>query len=341
VDHNQRPAFDQGSRHISVIAPARLHMGFVDLSGDLGRRFGGLGLTLAGIHTRLRVWKSAQISGAGPSATRAKVCAKTLLEGLGIQEGVHVEVAEAIPEHVGLGSGTQMALAVSSAIANLFRLNIDLQTLAGLMQRGVRSGIGLGAFEHGGFIVDGGRGDKTIVPPVLCHARFPDRWHLLLVFDEALQGLSGVPEVSAFKKLSPMDPPLSAHLCRLLLMQVLPALAEEDFERFSAGITTIQDIVGDYFARFQGGRYTSPRVAEVLDWLKGKERVAGLGQSSWGPTGFAVIEDEARAQRLLEFARARWGAPLRFMVCQAQNTGAEIWTEEGRSQQRNLTAKSA
>jgi beta-RFAP synthase len=330
VDPNQRLALAETGRRVTVTAPARLHMGFVDLSGDLGRRFGGLGLTLAGIHTRLSVWKSPSLSSAGPSSARAGNNAQTLLEGLGLHEGVHIEVMEAIPEHIGLGSGTQMALAVSSAIAHLFNLETDLRTLAGLMRRGVRSGIGLGTFEHGGFVVDGGRGDKTTVPPVLCHLSFPGSWRLFLIFDGTVQGLSGTPEVTAFKDLPPMEPALSAHLSRLVLMQVLPSLAEMDFARFSQGVTAIQDIMGDYFARFQGGRrYTSPLVAEALDWLKTSENVSGVGQSSWGPTGFAVIESDAQAQRLLSKARERWCGTLNFLVCKAWNKGAEIRVEEG------------
>ncbi|MGH8511817.1 MAG: hypothetical protein ACREU8_10690, partial [Gammaproteobacteria bacterium] len=51
-----------GAQHdgltVTVTAPARLHLGFIDMSGDLGRRFGGLGLTLSGIQTRLSVTRS-------------------------------------------------------------------------------------------------------------------------------------------------------------------------------------------------------------------------------------------------------------------------------------------
>jgi beta-RFAP synthase len=340
VDPNQRLALAETGGRVTVTAPARLHMGFVDLSGDLGRRFGGLGLTLAGIHTRLSVWKSPSLSSTGPSSARAKSNAQTLLEGLGVREAVHIEVMEAIPEHIGLGSGTQMALAVSSAIAQLFKLDTDLRALAGLMRRGVRSGIGLGAFEQGGFIVDGGRGDKTVVPPVLCHMPFPESWRLFLIFEESVQGLSGTPETNAFKELPPMEPALSAHLSRLVLVQVLPSLAEVDFERFSLGVTAIQDIMGDYFSRFQGGRYTSPLVAEALDWLKTSEKVSGVGQSSWGPTGFAVIESDVQAQRLLQAAREQWRVSLRFVVCGAQNQGAEVRVEEGRAE-RNRSAHHA
>src|SRR5258708_15684104 len=43
---------------VEVFAPARLHLGFLDLNGGLGRRFGSLGLTIDGIGTRLTVTRA-------------------------------------------------------------------------------------------------------------------------------------------------------------------------------------------------------------------------------------------------------------------------------------------
>ena len=145
----------------------------------------------------------------------------------------------------------------------------------------------------------------------------------MLIFDRVYQGLNGALEVAAFERLEPIESTLAMHLCRVLLMQVLPALIEEDFNRFSGGITVIQDIVGDYFSGSQGGRYSSPKVAEVLGWLKA-EGIQGIGQSSWGPTGFALLENAERAEHVVIEARSRWGEPLSFMVCTGRNKGAEI-----------------
>lgn len=308
---------------VSVTAPARLHLGFVDLCGDLGRRYGGLGLTLAGLCTRLTMRRAASWSAGGPSSERALVQAQALMRTLALGGAVAIDVHEAIPEHVGLGSGTQLALAVCSGLMRLFELDTELRELARITGRGVRSGIGLGAFESGGFIVDGGRGTSDSPPPVICQALFPDAWRVLLVFDRDRQGLNGGQEVAAFQSLPPMSPAISGSLCRSLLMQVLPALAERDFDRFSDGLTAIQDRIGDYFAPLQGGRYSSPRVAEVLAWLQ-QQGIRGLGQSSWGPTGFAIIENAARAEGVLHAAKARWAPPVEIILCGGQNRGAEI-----------------
>ncbi|MFH0350358.1 MAG: beta-ribofuranosylaminobenzene 5'-phosphate synthase family protein [Chromatiales bacterium] len=316
-----------GAQHdgltVTVTAPARLHLGFIDMSGDLGRRFGGLGLTLSGIQTRLSVTRSPGIHAKGPSSGRAEQCARMLLRTLGLKGGVSIAIEEAIPEHVGLGSGTQSALAICAAFVRLFDLDSDLCQLAKLTERGARSGIGLAAFESGGFLVDGGRGRATVVPPVLCQVAFPPPWRILLISDQARTGLNGSEEAAAFKQMPPMATQVSAHLCRVLLMQVLPALAEHDFDAFGAGITAIQEAVGDYFAPYQGGRYSSPRVGEVLRWLQ-DEGLRGVGQSSWGPTGFALVDSASRAHGLWQRATRQWGAPLSFSVCGGRNSGAEI-----------------
>jgi beta-RFAP synthase len=320
---------------IGVVAPARLHMGFLDLNGELGRHFGGLGLSLADLSTRLTVSATEQVTASGPDSERAVAILKRTLNAWGLKGGVHAEIESVIPPHAGLGSGTQLALALSAAVARLYGLKATTAELAAHMGRGMRSGIGIGAFEQGGFLVDAGRGEATVVPPVLCRLPFPEHWRVLLVLDEARQGLNGHDEHAAFKDRQPMSAATSGHLCRLVLMCIIPALMENDFSLFSRGITEVQEIMGDYFANSQGGRYASPLVAEVMAWLK-SEGVEGLGQSSWGPTGFALIDSETRARELMTKAQAQWRSTpaLRLLISLTQNHGAEI---EVRQQAKVLT----
>lgn len=312
-------------RSVTVTTPARLHMGFVDMNGALGRNFGSLGLSIADIRTRLTVSRAGAFGADGPCGERALAYARAILEAYKLPQAVAVHVQEAIPEHVGLGSGTQLALAVSAAIDRLFGLHADIAAIASVTARGMRSGIGIGVFTQGGFIVDGGRGRGTRVPPVVGRVPFPERWRIALIFDRQRQGLHGAGERQAFEQLPSMPAAVAGELCRRVLMQVLPALLEEDFGAFCEGVTTIQDVVGDQFAAVQGGRYTSPLVAEVLAWLK-ERGVHGFGQSSWGPTGFALFEGEEAARATLAAARQRWQSEpsLTFTLTRASNTGAEV-----------------
>ena len=315
------PAYDR----VSVLVPARLHLGFLDLNGGLGRRYGGLGLTLEGIHTRLRLEPSEDLSGRGPSSERALDYIGRLVGALGLSGAVKVTVDEAIPEHVGLGSGTQMALAAGTGTARLYGLDVEPRDIARLLDRGGRSGIGIGSFEGGGVLLDGGHGADNETPPVLCRFDFPPSWRVLIIFDRRRQGKHGPEEEKAFRALPPFPAEMAAHFCRLVLMVALPALAETDIDGFGRAVAEIQRATGDYFAPVQGGRFASAAVAEVLSWLEG-EGIRGVGQSSWGPTGFALIDGEAEADRLARAARARWPQAdgLEFMVCRGRNRGGEI-----------------
>jgi len=185
--------------------------------------------------------------------------------------------------------------------------------------------MGVGAFCEGGFFVDGGKGPRETPPPIVARAPFPDSWRLLLVFDEEGQGLHGTAEREAFEQLPAFPEADAGHLARLVLMRILPALREWDLDGFGRGLGELQAVLGDYFAPAQGGRFTSPRVAGVMEWLQ-EQGVTGVGQSSWGPTAFAVFGDARQAHRFQQAVRERFRdcPSLRTEVRAAARTGAWI-----------------
>ncbi|HYD34222.1 MAG TPA: beta-ribofuranosylaminobenzene 5'-phosphate synthase family protein, partial [Methylophilaceae bacterium] len=236
-----------------------------------------------------------------------------------LRQGMHMQVQQAIPEHAGLGAGTQMSLAVGLAISRLYGLGLGTKEVALLTQRGARSGIGLGTFAQGGVIIDGGRSHLSGVPPVIARASFPETWRVILVLDHAYTGVHGETEIEAFKTLPEFPSDAAARLCRRVLMQALPALAEHDLPSFGAAIRELQEVTGDHFAPVQGGRYASPKVAKVLAWL-GEHDVSCFGQSSWGPTGFAIVESEHQAEAYLQTLHTKF-PDLEFMLCKGRNEG--------------------
>lgn len=101
---------------VEIVAPARLHLGVLDLRGDLGRRFGGLGVAIPTPSLRLEARRADRVEATGPDGERAAAFAERCLARFGISGGVAITVHRAIPEHAGLGSGTQLGLAVARAL---------------------------------------------------------------------------------------------------------------------------------------------------------------------------------------------------------------------------------
>lgn len=314
---------------ICIKAPARLHLGFLDLEGGFGRQFGGLGLTLEGIATRIAARRKDRIEVLGDPAGRVQKIAEKYFTCKKLAGGCQIEVLEQIPAHSGLGSGTQLALAVGTAISRLYSLECTCQDIAATLDRGARSGIGIGAFLQGGFLLDAGRGTQGSVPPVISRIPFPSNWRIVLVIDSILRGLHGNNENASFSALPTFSPQTAAYLCRLVLMQILPAVSEQNMEVFSKGICRLQRCMGDFFAYAQGGRYTSRTVGEVIGYIESLG-IEGVGQSSWGPMGFAFVDSEIQAHTLLRDLQARFrdNKDLQFKIVSGRNTGAVIQQQD-------------
>ena len=312
------------SAGVRVAAPARLHLGFLDLNGSLGRMFGSIGLALDQPETRLLLQAAPQHSVSGLEAARGlKLLSR--FSGRAGQGGYALHIEEAIPAHAGLGSGTQLALAIGAAVARLEGRNLTAYGLAQLGERGARSGIGLAAFVNGGFLVDGGRGAHESAPPLTLRSDFPEAWRVLMILDRNRAGVSGEAETRAFQALPPFPESSAAHICRLVLMKLVPGLKEVDLEAFGDALTEIQQIVGGHFAKTQGGSpWTSPAVGRLAAQMSDLG-ARGIGQSSWGPTGFAFVPSQEAAERLyhslVEGAKANG---LEIVIARGRNTGARI-----------------
>ena len=311
---------------VTLTAPARVHLGFFDLSATIGRRFGSFGLALDAPATRVTVRRAASSSVEGFEAGRARRHLDTLIRALSLPGHYAVHVEEAIPAHAGLGSGTQLALAMAGAIRTLEGLPLAPGEDALRLGRAARSGIGVGLFETGGLVVDGGRGGRDAPPPVLVRLAVPEDWRIVLVFDERLQGVHGPDEAKAFRDLPPFPEAAAARICHLVLMQALPALAEADLPAFGAAVGEIQARLGEYFAPAQGGPFTSPAVREAVRFLVARGG-HGPGQSSWGPTGFVFAPSPRAAGDLVSaFHRERRDDGVRLAVAAARNAGARLET---------------
>jgi beta-ribofuranosylaminobenzene 5'-phosphate synthase len=281
---------------VRVEAPARLHLGMLAVAGDGERRFGGLGVSVSRPAVVLEAWAADELSAEGADAERALMFAQRCHEALGLAGGAHLRVVEAIPPHVGLGSGTKLAIAVAQALAALEERTVDAPALAQAAGRAARSAVGMWTFALGGLVVEGGvRRGVDRPAPLLAHHPVPDEWRCVLVVPAAEPGLSGIAENEAFQQLTP-SAERSASIAQLVLTALLPALVERDLEEFGAALTRVQELVGDAFATVQGGRF-HPRAGAVVEALL-RHGAAGAGQSSWGPAVYGVVGSEAAAREL-------------------------------------------
>lgn len=326
-----------------VQSNARLHMGFFDLHGGLGRQYGSLGLSIDEPRSEVTVKKADVFSLSVPlnmtltneqssmNLVLMEKKIKAIIKALACSDAVAVHVTALIPSHAGLGSGTQLALSIAMALNTLFCLNLTIAQLAQKTGRGKRSGIGIAAFAEGGFIIDAGRSlaDPETAPPILVRYAFPKSWCVLLIEDAMQIGMHGEAELLAFKNLPQFSEAIAGTLCRHVLMQTMPAMLAQDLITFGASIHALQMHVGDYFAPAQGSRYASPSVSRALTILL-ENGAPCVGQSSWGPTGFAVFENieiakqyqTLLAQTFLDAKLPHHG--LSWRLCRANNAGALV-----------------
>ena len=108
-------------------------------------------------------------------------------------------------------------------------------------------------------------------------------------------------------------------------MHLLPGAAGAEFAPFAAGVTRVQRLLARHFAPAQGGAYASPAVGRLVEWIAA-HACAGVGQSSWGPTGFAIVASLEEARRALASAHAAGivDPALEIRVTSVRNRGGTV-----------------
>jgi beta-ribofuranosylaminobenzene 5'-phosphate synthase len=335
---------------IIVTTGARLHFGFfahhaattgaAEFGNGLERsNYGGIGMMIDSPSVVIAASKSDRDSVIGRDLTPQEtawsesIVARAVAEYRRSCPADHqpppcaIAVRRVIPSHCGLGSGTQLGLAIAQALALLAGDGqADACMLARRVGRGKRSAIGIHGFARGGFLVDGGKRSADEIGALVARADIPHDWRLLLVTagDSSVAGLAGQEEVAALEKLPGMPTSFTERLCRLAFLEMIPALAQSDCDWFGEALFQFGRAVGDYFRPVQGGAYADPLMTDLVGWLR-SEGVRGIAQTSWGPTIAVCCQSAPAAESL----RDRILAEERFKRCRMQiaaplNTGAAI-----------------
>jgi len=316
---------------IKVVSPSRLHLTLIDLNAELGRVDGGAGITLESPGMELLAAEADNVEIVGDSLLAGKMrkAADALLpEG----KGIKLQINDSLPDHVGLGSGTQAALSAAAAINKMYGLGKSVRELAIAVGRGGTSGIGVAAFENGGIILDGGHKFKdkcafspsaaSHVPPgpVLFRRDFPD-WPIVLAIPNT-KGAHDAEEVDIFKKYCPIPLAEVQEICHVILMQMLPALVEEDLESFGKAINHFQ-LVG--FKRREVELQLRP-VLDIMEYMR-DNGASGSGISSFGPVVYGIVGSSGEGKRLLKEAQRMLDESLggKTLLTKAKNRGADIF----------------
>ncbi len=318
---------------IEITTPSRLHFTLIDLNAEIGRVDGGIGLTIDEPSLRIRAEMADEITvttvtGEPDSADRMRESAALLLpDGCGIK--LHIE--RDVPLHVGLGSGTQTALAAGMAVNRLYDLRLSVRDIATRVGRGGTSGIGVASFESGGFILDGGHrfsekgafkpsaASKSSPPaPILFQHPFPD-WEIVLAIPDTM-GAHDSEEVDIFEKECPIPLHEVRELSHVILMGMIPAVVEADIDAFGDSINRMQNVG---FKRREIA-LQRPEILELIELMQ--DATCGGGMSSFGPVVYGITDNRGDAADAMhaatEFMESAIGG--RCAIVHARNRGADI-----------------
>lgn len=334
---DERPASDANSSRLSregqqcrveVTAPSRLHFGLLSFAGP-GRSFGGVGVMLDAPAVRLEITPHRELLTEGRHAERALAFARRWADHHGLPfPPCRIVITEAPEQHVGLGVGTQLGLAVAAGLGAFSGLPpASPAELALSVGRGQRSAVGTYGFVLGGLIAERGKLPGEALSPLDCRLELPDAWRFVLICSHTVGRISGSEEALAFAELPSVPDEVTETLTREVRDRMLPAAAQGNFAEFADSVFRYGYTAGLCFADRQGGAYRGERLERLVE-LAGQLGVRGVGQSSWGPTLFAILPNQAEAEVFCaRFRAATQDAEL--VITSANRAGHRIVTTTG------------
>jgi beta-RFAP synthase len=315
------------TRSLQIDAPSRLHFGLLSFGRASGREFGGVGLMVESPGLSLEAEPAERLTVSGPLSGRVQEFALRWQRycGADASVGFHLRLRRVAPQHVGLGTGTQLALAVAAALYHLNDRPLpDATTLASAVGRGSRSSVGTHGFLLGGLIIDQGKSPGQRLGSLAARLPLPAAWRVVQLCPLQPAGLSGEAEARAFQQLPPVPAQVTERLLRRIDDELLPAARDGDLDRFGEAVYQYGREAGMCFAPLQGGPFANCDLAAWIETLR-RRGVRGAGQSSWGPTLFALTASAQGAEELVAWGqrdRPAGNCPVEWRVSRIALEGA-------------------
>ncbi|HEX55193.1 MAG: GHMP kinase [Candidatus Altiarchaeales archaeon] len=289
---------------IRIIAPAHLHVGNIDMNGDLGRLYGTVGFTIDFPRTIIEISKSSEgIEIIGNDSENARKYANIIIRKFNIDDGFKIHIRDNIPVGIGMGSQTALSLSIGIGILRLCNMDFDMEELALCMGRSKITALGINSFRYGGFLIDAGyriNEKGSHVPPLIFRQDIPEDWLFIVCIPE-----KPIPKIMRIKEredeilesLEVMERELSCELSRIVLMQMMPSIIERNIETFGKSITALNRKLGNFWDEFQSDIYCDPIVSRGIKMME--KFTYGVCQSCWGPTFYGILDSEERARKLV------------------------------------------
>lgn len=321
-----------------VRAFARLHLGFLDLAGSCGS--GGVGLSVTEPRVRLKIMPSEQLDVRGSGKASSNEAINLALEYAGMfYEHPEVQALTAgdamkaivflndvIPDGMGLGLESQLALSVISGLAANHGIDMSSAEAAAVSRLGrYDDGVGVEAFDNGGFMVSAGAGG---LPFTVFRSKFPQSWKIILVLppEGAAEKACDCDTVSG--RAAELDPGAGAEMSRIVLLRLLPGLMKEDLNAFGDALDRMRAVAEAEYASSPAEFYAWPAAADIISKMRELGAV-GAGQSEWGPSLYSFADGEDAASAIASgleryFSGSGGECGLKILVVSGQNEGSEI-----------------
>ena len=317
-------------------------MGLIDMNGSYGRTDGGIGITIKNPSLKLFAEPSNKgitidFDDSITSTAIKEECIKKInsactnaINHFNIDSGFHFIVKRAYIPHAGFGSGTQIGLATSKIITHLNGISENSVNLGKIIGRGGTSGIGIFAFDTGGFIVDGGHSLKekdsflpssasdAVPAQLIGRYDFPEEWDILIAIPNVNDPVSGNKEVDIFKEYCPVPKNEVERMSHLVLMNLIPFLLEKDIESFGRAVDSIQNTG---FKKIEVN-LQHVRIKNLMEKMR-EFGAYGVGMSSFGPTIYSVFDKNNKS--IVKETMEYLGDQGIVYTTKAQNQGYKIY----------------